>query len=148
MVTVLEQAAPNVQSQRADRTIIVEKPAVSNVATSHPYSMFHYARKRSTMAPTSACLSDLEERLAITWQTSKLFPAPHEMDRFVRVVHVIERHFLSNKFDHWIADGSVYFRHKTMPGNIVRVWVDHENSLSELFPTVRSRHPRLLWGST
>ena len=76
-------------------------------------------------------LSEEEERIAIHWQTSKRFLTAPLLDRLARVVHVIEHHYLSDRFDHWIADGSVVFSHKKNSQNIVRVWVDYDNGLSD-----------------
>ena len=80
-------------------------------------------------------LSDIEERLAINWETVKLSDTPHALNRLARVVHDIKHRFPTDNFHHWITDGSVTFRHKKFDEIEVRVWVDDDNELSDLLLT-------------
>lgn len=83
------------------------------------------------MSSVGTALSETEERLAINWHASRRFLMPPVLDQLARVVHVIERRFLSDRYNHWIADGSVYFCHKKSRQSVVRVWVDYDNALSD-----------------
>ena len=84
------------------------------------------------MPPIVQRLSDNEEHIAINWQTVKLCDTPQSLNRLARVVQGIEHHFPPENFYHWIADGSVTFRHRQVPEIEVRVWVDDDNELSDL----------------
>ena len=87
-------------------------------------------------------LSDQEERTAINWQTIRLADTPSAVHRLARVVHGIEYDFPANEFYHWVASGSVNFRHKKIAEVVVSVWVDDDNELSDfLFKTLLPPDP-------
>ena len=77
-------------------------------------------------------LSDQEERLAVEWETVGFRDTPLAIHRLARVVHDIEYDFPSSDFEHWVASGSVNFRHRKISEVVVSVWVDDDNELSDL----------------
>jgi len=79
-----------------------------------------------------ATLTDDHEKIAVHWQTKPIVNLPGSILKLSRVVVAIRTHYIPT-WNSWPARGSITFQKRDNGQDVVRVFIDDGNRLSEQF---------------